>query len=114
MRNEETSFRRIVRPWGSIHKLANLKSCGPHGAVSSSNRSIAFTVVEHLMRYKSSTKTQQTKFDTTNIDATRSSLVNNMEILNFILPAAELFQNCDILTSTPYRIYGNGQLNIPR
>jgi hypothetical protein len=75
--------------------------------LTSSNGSPTFTIVEKLVHYNRTTKSEQTELNATNIKQTRMGLVNDVKVVDLVLPGSKLFQHLNIFTSTPHSVDGD-------
>ena len=51
--DQETRFRGIEHPLSGVDELADLESCGPHGALTTSNSSVSVAIIEHFVWHES-------------------------------------------------------------
>lgn len=112
VRDEQPRFGRIEHALGGVHELTELQRRRPHRSLPASDRRAAVPVVEHLVWYKRSPKTQQTQFDAADIEAPCRRLVNHMKVVNVVLSCAELFEDGDVLAGTPDGEDGHLQLDL--
>ena len=113
MCDKKTCFGGIMDTLSCVDEFTNLKSCGPHSALAASDSGIAIAIIEEFMRNQGTTEPKKAKFDTANVQAAGSGLIDNVEVLNRVSARPEFFQDKHILTSAPDGVYGKLKLYLP-
>jgi hypothetical protein len=69
--------------------------------LASSNRSSSLTIIEKLVHYHRATQTEQPQLYTTNFQQHRAILIDDVQLIDLVLPRSEFLQYPHIFAGTP-------------
>ena len=112
MGDEDAGLCRVVDAIGSIDQLPHLQEGGAHGTLAARDGGSALAVVEQLVHDHSASETEQAKLDAGHLQQHGLRLVDDEEVVDLVLLAAEFLQHAHVLAGTPHCVDGHLELEL--
>lgn len=107
MTDENPRLAAIECGQSSLDQFSHLQHGGPHGSLTASNGSPSLSIVKQFVHDDGATQSEQSQFETSDLEETTVVFVDNVEIIDLILLSAEFLQDTHVLAGAPGGVDGD-------